>query len=348
MLAYVLTGYGGPEAMELQDVPKPIAGPGEVLVKVFAAGLNPVDYKQREGAVRLITRPRMPLVAGSELAGIVEAVGPGVRRFATGDRVFARVDKASLGAFAEHAAVNEDLVALMPRSLSYAEAASLPLAGLTALQALRDELKVKPGMKVFISGGAGGVGTLAIQLAKHFGAEVTTTASPRGEALVRSLGADAVVDYTKDDIATVLSGFDAALDLVGGETLEQTFKILKPGSTVVSIAGMPEPQTALKDLGAPAWLTVLFWAASFGLRGRAREEKVKYRYLFMHPSGEDLTALARLVTEGRLKPVLDSTYPLEKIADAFAALEQGRAKGKIVVTMDSRAWAHSAGFPGRA
>jgi NADPH:quinone reductase-like Zn-dependent oxidoreductase len=180
------------------------------------------------------------------------------------------------------------------------------------------------------------VGTLAIQLAKHFGAEVTTTASPRGEALVRRLGADAVVDYTKENLTEVLSGFDAALDLVGGETLEQMFKILKPGSKVVSVAGMPEPQTAWKDLDAPAWMTVLFWAASLGIRSRAREAKVKYRYLFMHPSGEDLKFLARLVTEGQLKAVVDSSYPLEKIADAFAALEQGRAKGKIVVTMDTR------------
>ncbi|MEV8148316.1 NADP-dependent oxidoreductase [Arthrobacter sp. NPDC080073] len=333
MLAYVLTRYGGADAMELQDVPRPVAGPGEVLVRVFAAGLNPVDYKQREGAVRVITRPRLPLVAGSELAGIVEAVGPGVTRFATGDRVFARVDKTRLGAFAEHAAVHEDLVALMPRSLSYTEAASLPLAGLTALQALRDELKVKAGTKLFISGGAGGVGTLAIQLAKYFGADVTTTASPRGEELVRRLGADAVVDYTKENLAEAVSGFDAALDLVGGETLDQTFKILKPGSKVVSIAGMPEPQTALKDLAAPAWTTALFWAISLGIRSRAREANVKYRYLFMHPSGEDLKFLSRLVSEEKLKPVVDSSYPLEKIGDAFAALEQGRAKGKIVVTM---------------
>ncbi|MEZ2391413.1 NADP-dependent oxidoreductase [bacterium RCC_150] len=335
MLAYVLTGYGGPEMMELQDVPKPVPGPGEILVKVFAAGLNPVDYKQREGSIRVITRPSLPIIAGNELSGIVEAVGPGVRRFATGDRVFARVNKERLGAFAEHAVVEEEFVALMPRTLSYAEAASIPLAGLTALQALRDELHVQPGTRLFISGGAGGVGTLAIQLAKYFGAEVTTTASPRGETLVRRLGADAVVDYTKDNPAELLRGFDAALDLVGGEALEQAFRILKPGSKVVSVAGMPEPQTALKDLDASWWTAMMFWAASFGIRSRAREARVRYRYLFMHPSGEDLKLLARLVSEGTLKPVVDSSYPLEKIDEAFLALEQGHAKGKIVVTMDT-------------
>lgn len=335
MRAFVLMQYGGADSMELQDVPIPVPDEGELRIKVMAAGLNPVDYKMREGGLRVITRLDLPIVAGSELAGVVEAVGPDVRRFDVGDRVYARVDKSLLGAFAEHAVVHEELTALMPRSLSYAEAASLPLAGLTALQALRDELHVGPGTKLFISGGAGGVGTLAIQLAKYFGADVTTTASPRGDALVRRLGADVVVDYTAGDFASVLSGYDAALDLIGGDTLEQTFRILKPGGTVVSIAGVPEPQTAIQDLEAPAWVTALFWAISMPVRRRARQADAKYRYLFMHPSGADLRFLTRMVGEGQLQPVVDSTYPLERIDEAFEVLEAGRAKGKIVVTMDS-------------
>ena len=224
-------------------------------------------------------------------------------------------------------------MAAMPASSRFAEAAGLPLAGLTALQALRDELSVREGSRLFISGGAGGVGTLAIQLAKHFGAEVTTTASPRGEALVRRLGADRVIDYTAQDFAGVLQDYDAVLDLVGGATLKESFRILRPGGRVVSIAGVPEPLTATKDLGSPPWITAAFWAMSLGLRLRARKAKASYRYLFMHPSGDDLRFLAALVDGGQLQPIVDSTFPFEQIGEAFAVLEQGRAKGKIVVTL---------------
>jgi alcohol dehydrogenase len=192
---------------------------------------------------------------------------------------------------------------------------------------------VARGQRIFISGGAGGVGSFAIQIAKHFGAQVATTASPRGEALVRQLGADMVIDYTQQQPASVLSGFDGAFDLIGGDTLEQAFAIVRPGATVVSVAGMPEPQTASKDLGRGLGLQALFWVASFTLRRRARQHGVRYRYLFMHPSGEDLSELARLVDAGAVKVIVDGVYPFEHIADAMSKLESGRAKGKIVVTM---------------
>ena len=334
MRAFVLTRYGGPDAMEFRDVAEPQPGPGEVRIRVAAAGLNPVDYKVRQGALRAINRLRLPVVAGSELAGTVDAVGPGPSRFAIGDRVYARVGKTRLGAFAELVCVQQELVAAMPASLGFAEAAGLPLAGLTALQALRDELGVRKGTRLFISGGAGGVGTLAIQLARHFGAEVATTASPRGEALVRRMGADHVVDYTREDFTRVLQDYDAVLDLVGGATLTDSFRILRPGGRVVSIAGVPEPLTATKDLGSPPWIAAVFWAMSLGLRHRARKARAAYRYLFMHPSGDDLRILAGLVEDGQLEPIVDSVFPFERIAEAFAALEQGRAKGKIVVTLE--------------
>ena len=333
MRGYVLTRYGGPGAMEFRDLPEPQPGPGDVRIRVAAAGLNPVDFKIRQGSLRLISLFRLPVVAGCEVAGTVDAVGPGPSRFAAGDRVYARVDKRRLGAFAEFVNVQQEYVAAMPASIGFAEAAGLPLAGLTALQALRDELAVGPGTRLFISGGAGGVGTLAIQLAKHFGAEVTTTASARGEVLVRRLGADRVIDYTREDFAGVLHDFDAVLDLVGGTTLEASFRILRPGGRVVSIAGVPEPLTATKDLDAPAWVTAAFWVMSLGIRRRARKAKSSYRYLFMRPSGDGLRYLATLVDAGQLQPVVDSSYPFERIAEAFAALEQGHAKGKIVVTL---------------
>ena len=186
---------------------------------------------------------------------------------------------------------------------------------------------------MFISGGAGGVGTFAIQIAKWLGAHVTTTASPRGEALVRSLGCDEVIDYTSQDISKTGTRFDAGFDLIGGKTLEQMFKIMKPGTKVVSVAALPEPQTAIKDLAGRRALSAIFWIISYGIRSRARRAGVRYRYLFMHPSGSDLAQLAELIELGQLKVTVDKTYPLANISDALAYVESGRAKGKVVVAM---------------
>ena len=333
MRAYVLKRYGGPEGSQLLEVPAPTPGPRDVLVDVHAAGLNPVDFKFRQGKLRVIHKPKLPFVLGNELAGEVIAVGKDVKRFRVGDRVFARVAKERAGAFAEQACVGEDQVALMPREMDFAAAAAVPLAGLTALQALRDELGIKPGQKLFISGGAGGVGTFAIQIAKWLGAHVTATASKRGEALVRSLGCDEVIDYTADDISKLGRRFDAGFDLIGGKTLTQMFEIMKPETKIVSVAAMPEPQTAIKDLGGRPMLSALFWIASYGIRARARRARVSYRYLFMHPSGSELAQLAELIEQGKLKVTIDRTYPLANIAEAFAYVESGRAKGKVVVAM---------------
>jgi NADPH:quinone reductase-like Zn-dependent oxidoreductase len=333
MRAYVLKHYGGPEGSQLMDVPPPATRPRDILVAVRAAGLNPVDFKFREGKLHAILRPKLPFVLGNELAGEVIAVGSEVKQFRVGDRVFARVAKDRAGAFAEQACVDEDDAARMPRDLDFAAAAAVPLAALTALQALRDELGVKPGQKVFISGGAGGVGTFAIQIAKWLGAHVTTTASKRGEALVHSLGCDEVIDYTSQDISKTVSRFDAGFDLIGGKTLEQMFEIMKPGTKIVSVAAVPEPQTAIKDLGGRRALAAILWIISYGIRSRARRAGISYRYLFMHPSGTDLAQLAELIEQGKLKVIIDKTYPFAKISEALAYAESGRAKGKVVVTM---------------
>lgn len=336
MRAFVLKAYGGPEATELREVPQPRPARGEVLVRVHAAGLNPVDFKTREGKLKVIQRYTLPVVMGNELAGVVEALGEGVSAFAKGDRVFARMPKAAMGAFAEYAVVPADLVAVVPASLDLDAAAGVPLAGLTALQVLRDELGARKGSRVFIPGGAGGVGTFAIQLAKHLGAEVTTTASPRGRALVERLGADVVIDYTTQKFEDHVRDMDGAFDLLGGETLKKTFSVVKRGGKVVSIAGMPEPQTALKDLGRGMGLAALFWLASFGLRAEARKHGVSYRYLFMHPSGRELAELGQWIEQKKLEPVVDRVFPFAAIGEAFAYLEAGRAKGKVVVRMADR------------
>lgn len=332
MRAYVLDRYGGPEGAHLTDVAPPVPGPSDILIDVRAAGLNPLDYKFREGKLRAIYRPKLPFVLGNELAGEVIAAGSDVRRFSIGDRVFARVAKDAGGAFAQQACIADQLAAHAPKNLDFSASAAVPLAGLTALQALRDELAVTAGQRVFISGGAGGVGTFAIQIAKWLGAHVTTTASTRGEALVRSLGCDEVVDYTIADLSKLGRRFDAGFDLIGGNTLDQMFDIMKPGSKIVSVAGVPEPQTAMEDLGGRRALSIMFWIISNGIRARARRAGIRYRYLFMHPDASDLAVLAELIDQGKLKVVLDKIFPFESIAEALAYLEDGHAKGKVVVT----------------
>jgi NADPH:quinone reductase-like Zn-dependent oxidoreductase len=326
--AFVLTRYGGPEATEIRDMPVPEASPGHVVVRVRAAGLNPLDFKIRAGKLKVIRRFPLPIVMGNELAGVVERVGEGVTRFAPGDEVFARVAKDDLGALAELASLPEATLATKPAALDFTAAAAVPLAALTALQALRDELHVAGGQAIFISAGAGGVGTFAIQIAKLLGARVATTASPRGDALVRRLGADVVVDYTTARFEDAIRGQDGAFDLVGGDTLARTFAVVKRGGRVVSIAGLPEPRTAA-DVGGGARLRALFWLASLPTRLRARG--VDYRYLFMHPSGADLEQIATWIDRRELEVVVDRVFPFEQVGEALAYLESGRAKGKVVV-----------------
>jgi alcohol dehydrogenase len=333
MQAFVLTEYGGPERTALAEVPKPSPGKGELLVRVHAAGLNPVDFKTRAGALKIIQNYRLPIVMGNELAGVVEGVGPGVTRWAGGDRVFARVAKETMGAFAEYTLVHEDHAARMPASLGFTAAAAVPLAGLTALQALRDELHLSAGQRVFIPGGAGGVGTFAIQIARHLGAHVATTASSRGAALVRRLGADEVIDYEHERFEDKLSGYDCAFDLMGGNTLMRLWPVLKPGGQVVSVAGMPEPMTARKDLGRGAGLAAMFWVASLTTRMRAARHGCSYRFLFMHESGPELAYLASLIDSGKMEVIVDRVFPFAEAKEAMAYLETGRAKGKVVLAM---------------
>lgn len=334
MKALVLTRYGGPEAAELRDVARPSPGPGEVLVKVAASALNPVDFKIREGKLKPVLRIDLPAIMGNELAGTVVETGSGVTRFAVGDRVFARTAKDAMGAFAEYAVVAESLLAAIPDSLDFARAAAIPLAGLTALQALRDEAALGPGSRVFIPGGAGGVGTFAIQIAKWLGAEVVTTASPRGRDLVERLGADTVIDYTAGPVEDGVGVVDAVFDLIGGETLNRAFALVKKGGVVVSVNAMPEPQTARKDLDRGLATQALFWVASLALRLRAARHGARYRFLFMRPSGPELAELAALAEAGTLVPVIDRSFPFDRIKEALAYLETGRAKGKVVILMD--------------
>jgi NADPH:quinone reductase-like Zn-dependent oxidoreductase len=317
--------------MELREVPEPTAANNQVLIRVEAAGLNPVDSKVQMAGAQFMWPLDLPRVAGSELSGVVESLGRHVTRFKLGDRVFARVDKRKLGAYAMYCVVEEDLVAKMPDTLGFEDAAGLPLAGLTAWQGLR-RIGVTAGQRVFISGGAGGVGTLAIQLAVQMGATVATTASAKGEELVRSLGAETVIDYRKQQFKDVLSDYDGAFLLTGGRDLMDAFTILKRGGNAVSVTHV-DAITAREDLSAGPVLIAAAWAANAKIRRQTRRAGINYRSLLMRPSGEDLGVLADMVGQHQLKPITDRVFPFERISDAFTYLEQGHAKGKVVVRL---------------
>lgn len=335
MKSFVLESYGGAECTHFAERELENLGALDLKIKVVAAGLNPVDSKAREGKLKLIYSPKLPAIMGNELSGEVIAIGPEVTKFKCGDKIIARTEKGRWGAFAEYACADESVAALAPKTIALEEAAALPLAGLTALQALRDELGASTGKHILITGGAGGVGTLAIQIAKLLGAEVTTTASPRGEDLVRQMGADHVIDYTNTELRDLSTRFDGVFDLVGGDSLESCFEITKPGGTVISVAGLPEPTTASKDLQAGLKLKLIFWAISFKLRRLAAKANVNYRFLLMHASGEQLKELVEFVDAGKLRPVIDKKFAFENMVDAMAYLEAGRAKGKVIVEMNA-------------
>ena len=328
MKAQAIRAYKAP--LELMDLPRPEVGPEDVLIKVRAASVNPVDYKIRDGGVKVMIRYAFPLILGNDLAGDVEAVGSKVTRFKVGDAVYARLDKGRIGAFAEFAVVRESSSAKKPQSLDYEQAASLPLVGLTAWQALVDLARLGAGQKVLIHAGSGGVGTFAIQLAKHLGAYVTTTTSARNHALVKSLGADVAIDYKTTRFEDVAQRQDVVFDTQAGDTLLRSFDALEPGGVVVTIGGKPDGKFARAwGLSLP-----LVWILTFLNRkidAAARKKNARFEYLFMHASGEQLEKIGALVDQGIIKPVVDKVFPLEATADAIAYVESGRAVGKVVV-----------------
>ncbi|MCU0686113.1 MAG: NADP-dependent oxidoreductase [Polyangiaceae bacterium] len=332
MRAALLTGYGSNDKVEVRaDVVTPSPEGDELLVEVHAAGLNPLDFKTRDGKLRLIRRYPLPVVFGNELAGRVVGRGPNAKRFREGDEIFARVDKDQLGAFGEYARVREPHAAPKPAGLTMAEAAAVPLAALTAWQCL-DALGVGEGTRVLVHAGSGGVGAFALQFARLRGAHVATTTSSRNVELVRRLGADVIVDYKKQRFEDELSNYDAVLDALGGEALFRSFRVLKPGGKVVSITGPPEPGTARRNHFS-GWLVPLFWAVSLRARRAAAARGASYEYLFMHPDGEQLGQIGALINEGKVSVVVDRTYPLDDVRAALAYLETGRARGKIVLTV---------------
>jgi NADPH:quinone reductase-like Zn-dependent oxidoreductase len=331
MRALVFKRYGRPDQIAFVDTPRPAPKPNEILVQVHAAGLNPIDNMIPKGTFKPILRFQLPATLGSDLAGIVVEVGSRVTRFKPGDAVFASIfDVSGTGALAEFATVPEDAAALKPANLDFVQAASIPMVGLTSWQALKVRARLQPGQKVFIPAGAGGIGTFAIQLAKYLGAKVGTTTSTGNVDLVRSLGADEVIDYKKQQFEDVLRGYDAVLGTMRGDAIEKSLQILKPGSAIVSLVGPPDAAFA-RGRGMNVFMVFLFGLLSRKILRRAKASRATYSFLFVHPDGSQLAELGKLLEAGHVRPVIDKVFPFEQAKEALAYLETGRARGKVVV-----------------
>jgi alcohol dehydrogenase len=332
MKAFIVDRYSKNDPMRLGEVPEPKLRDDDVLIQVNAAGVNLLDSKIKSGEFKLILPYRMPLVLGHDVAGVVSRIGSRVRRFKIGDEVYSRPPDHRVGTFAEFIAVNEDDVAPKPKNLTMQEAASIPLVGLTAWQALIERAYLKRGEKVLIQAGSGGVGTFAIQLAKHIGAMVATTTSGTNFDLVKSLGADIVIDYRKDDFGRVLQDYDVILHSQDAAALEKSLRVLKPGGTLISISGPPDPAFA-KGVGAPWFVSVIVRLMSSGVRKKAARRALRYSFLFMHANGHQLHEITRLIDARAIRPVVDRVFPFESTNEALAYVETGRAKGKVVVNI---------------
>ena len=330
MKAFILDKYKKKGALRFGDMPEPALGQDDVLVEIHAAGLNLLDSKVRDGEFKLILPYRLPFILGHDVAGTVVRVGSKVDRFKPGDEVYARPRDGRIGTFAEFIAMNEADVALKPRNLSMEEAASIPLVGLTAWQVLVERAGLRKGQKVLIHAGSGGVGTFAIQLAKHLGATVATTTSTVNVELVRGLGADVVIDYKKQDFEKVLSGYDVVLNSLDGDTLQKSLDVLKPGGKLISISGPPDPDFA-REQGLNWILRQVLRLLSFGIRRKAKARQISYSFLFMRANGGELGQITSLIEAGTIRPVMDRVFPFEATNEAMAYIETGRSKGKVVV-----------------
>ena len=330
MKAFVLERYGKQSTLQAMERPTPEPREDEALVEVHAAGVNLLDAKIRDGEFKLILPYRLPLVLGHDVAGVVVKVGSRVRLFKPGDEVYARADDFRIGTFAQFVPVRESSLAFKPTNLTMEEAASIPLVGLTAWQALVEQAGLQRGQKVFIQAGSGGVGTFAIQLAKHLGATVATTTGTTNIALVAGLGADLVVDYRKQAVDDILRDYDVVLNSQDGTTLQKSLNVLQRGGKLISISGPPDPAFA-KGIRAPGVVQLIVRLLSAGIRRKSRRQGIGYSFLFMRADGAQLREITRLIEDGAIRPVIDRIFPFESTNDALTYVKAGRAKGKVVI-----------------
>ena len=334
MKAFVVDAYGK-EGLRAAEVPEPGVGRRDVLVRVSAASINPLDAMTRDGEFKRLIERRPPFVLGHDVSGVVTAVGADVDEFRVGDAIHARPRDLRIGTFAEFIAIDQDDVAPKPSSITFEQAAAVPLVALAAWQILVERAHVQPGQKVLVHAGAGGLGSTVIQLAKHLGAVVATTTSGATAELAEGLGADLVIDYTTQDFSQVLTGYDLVVDSLGGQNLEKSLTVLKPGGLAIGVAGPPDARFA-EQLGAPLALRIAMNLLSRKIRRQAKALDVRYEFFFMHADGAQLRGLGPLYDSGALRPVIDRTFPFEQTLEAMAYVGQGRTKGgKVVVTMDA-------------
>lgn len=332
MKAIVMKSYGTNDVLAIRDFPEPQLTDDGVMIEVYAAGLNPVDIKIRSGKMRPLLEYPLPLVPGNDIAGRVVRVGPRVTRFKAGDEVYASVDKKRLGAFAEYAVVSEDFLALKPKNLTFAEAASLPLVALTVCQALHSVARCKIGQRIFIKAGSGGVGTFAIQFAKACGLEVATTTSAGNLPWVAQLGADRVIDYRTERFEDLLRDFDIVLDSVDDDNPSRGIRILKPGGHLIALAGPPDAKFA-QQFGLNPILQFACFVLSFRETLLSRLAGIHYSFIFVKPSGAQLDTVTQFIEQGKIKAVVDRVFPFQQYGKAFDYLATGRTKGKVVLSL---------------
>ncbi|WP_304307137.1 NADP-dependent oxidoreductase [Pseudacidovorax intermedius] len=332
MKALTFKRYGKSPGIGFAEVPRPTLKPDEMLVEVHAVGLNPIDNMIPTGMFKVVLKFELPATMGSDLAGVVKEVGSRVTRFKPGDAVFASLFDLGTGSLAEFAVVPEHAAAPKPANLDFVQAASVPMVGLTSWQALKERVKVQRGQKVFIPAGSGGIGTFAIQLAKHLGAKVGTTTSTGNVQWVSGLGADEVVDYRKQEFEKVLRGYDVVLGTLRGDAIEKSVGILKPGGRIVSLIGPLDAAFATARRLNFVLKFVFGWMSRKITRLAAKKD-VSYSFLFVRPDGKQLGEIGGLLASGRLRPVIDKVFPFEQAMEALDYLAQGRARGKVVVQL---------------
>ena len=317
------------DSVKIREISIPEIKPDEVLVKVKSVGINPVDNMTTRGDVKLITPYSFPLTIGNELAGVIEKTGEKVTEFKEGDRVFSRLPTNKIGAFAEYVTINEKDLAKIPEYLSFNEAAAIPLTALTAYQAL-NILQLKLGETLFISGGSGGFGAMAVPLAKARGIKVITNGSLENKERVLALGAEQFLDYKTEDYAQLLHDVDGVIDTIGGKDTEKQFSILKQGGKLVSLKGMPNGRFA-KKMGLPLWKQWVFGFAGRSFDNMAKKRNQEYHFIFVQSSGEQLSEIARVLEENQIRPSIDCIYSFEDIAKALVKVDKGSSRGKTIV-----------------
>lgn len=331
MQAFIVKKYSKTEKLQLTEITEPTVKANDVLVQIHSAGVNLLDSLIKNGDFKLFLPYKPPFVNGHDVAGVVTKVGSKVSKFKIGDEVYSRVGDYRIGTFAEYIAVNEVDLALKPKNLSMDEAASIPLVGLTAWQALVEIANVKKGQKVFIQAGSGGVGTFAIQLAKHLGAYVATTTSATNIDWVKKLGADLIIDYKTEDFETKLKDYDLVIHSVRDtKILESSLRILKPGGQLISLVGPPTPEFAA-EIGLPWYLKLVTKLLSYGAKKKAKKLNTSFRFLFMRAEGSQLGKITALIEADVIKPVIDKLFAFEQTNDAMTYVESGRTKGKVVI-----------------